>query len=290
MSRLTRDSQYAILLLGIMTNKVEKCLVTQPPDGGTPSAKDRFRLQLRARERRILSKFFGREISVPLPPSELCAVMARAGAIGWHAAEAHFLPPEKLERDVKIPGWTDKPEPWFWDKVKDGEILGEAGNLGGVWVIIDGACRPIYMKGDQMYFADPFAPVLSQLRSEGKIKVPQGFEHIPATSRFGISYDELQVYVLPTIADYLGVDLRQVRVPRVIEYNVLGNMGHREWGITDTWEYLTDRCVGDDHLAAGNLIGAHGLSHFSFGKSSERISNVGFRPMVVFKPRPPVIL
>lgn len=105
-------------------------------------------------------------------------------------------------------------------------------------VAIDHTQKPNYDGGRQLYKNDAFGNILGRLRKERKIKVSRGLRHIPENSRFGISPDELTSHVLPAIAEMLEVDSNQVRLPKEIEFNVIGNRSYPEWGNTNTAEWM----------------------------------------------------
>lgn len=231
-----------------------------------------------------LAAFFGQEVDVPNPPQELSAALIRAQEIGWTQAEAHFLPKMELKQNLNFPGWTVKPEQWYWNKIKEKKVDKNAAALEGIWVIVDGSQKPQYKDGKQMYENDPFAATLAQFRKEGKIQVPDWYRNIPANSRFGISNDELQNHVNPAIANLLGVQPEQVRLPKAIEFNVLGNFAHPEWGKTNTWEWFADKFEGGFRLVGGGSVRG-GLAFVDCDASGGHFDSVGFRPLVAFPPK-----
>jgi len=217
-------------------------------------------------------------------PQELSVAMLKAREIGWTQAEAHFLPRIELKQNSNFPGWTVKPEEWYWQKINEGKVAKDAATLEGVWVVIDGSQKPQYKDGKQMYENDPFAKLLTQLREKGKIQVPDWCRDIPKDSRFGVSHDELRNSVNPAIANLLGVQPEQVRLPKAIEFNVLGNLYHHEWGKTTSWEWFQDKFED-----AYRLIGGHsdfgGLAYVNFYASDYHGDRIGFRPLVAFPPK-----
>lgn len=238
-------------------------------------------------EKAAWSKFLGQEINIPTPPQELIDTLNKAQKIGWIAAEAHFFPKIQFEQGLNFPGWSVKPEDYYWQKIKEAKIPPDAATFEGIWVVADGSQKPQYQHGIQMYENDPFSSILAKLRKDGEIQVPDWNNHIPATSRFGINNDELQIYVNPAIVDLLGVQPEQVRQPKAIEFNILGNLFHPEWGETNTWEWFEDKFSRHNlHLIGSGGDYAHGnLGRMNFGSCRDNYDNLGFRPLVTFPPK-----
>lgn len=233
------------------------------------------------REQKALTQFFGYEIGVP-PPAELLQTMQRAEEIGWIQAEGHYIPNITMQQNSNFPGWKIKPEEWFWGRFEEKGLKEGVKTLEGNWIIIDGSQKPEYQDGAQMYANDPFTSILSSLRESGKIEKPEWTWRVASSgSRFGISYDEIQTRVNPTIAALLGVTPAQVRLPRAMEYNLLGNLYHPEWGETSTWEFLQE--IYED---AGPLLVAKkkngGLAAYDCTSNMHHEDNLGFRPLVIF--------
>lgn len=231
-----------------------------------------------------LAAFFGQEVDVPNPPQELSAALIRAQEIGWTQAEAHFLPKIELKQNSNFPGWTVKPEQWYWEQIKERKVEKGAASLEGIWMIVDGSQKPQYKDGKQMYENDPFAATLAQLRKEGKIEVPDWCKHIPEGSRFGISHDEIRKHVNPAIATLLGVQPEQVSLPKAIEFNVLGNLAHPEWGKTNVWEWMNEKFGGASRLIGGCSDGG-GLANVGCRTAGDHGGSIGFRPRIAFSPK-----
>ncbi len=222
-----------------------------------------------------------RRIEIPHPPQDLLDVQTRLAEKGISVFESHFLPDVTLEEDSKFPGWQVRPEAWFFRSIKEGKIPQDAKKLPGMWVLIDGSPKPNYDEGKQQYTNDPFAPILAQLREEGEIKVPNHVKHVPRTSRFGVSLDEVESHVVPAAAEILGVDKERIRVPKEIEFNVIGNLHHQEWGQTNTWEWLYDIFGGGGRLIGGDS-GLGGLAGVRDGWPGDHGDGIGFRLLVEF--------
>lgn len=222
-----------------------------------------------------------RKQELELPP-EVKSVLERAKARGINSLEAYFLSEITLEEGVDYPGWNVKPASWYWEHIRDGKLDSDAPELKGVWVLIDLTRKPDCTEdGKQVYDNDPFGNILAQLRRDKKIEVPSTYGHVPQNSRFAISWDELNQHVLPAIAETLGVKPEQVRLPRAIEFNVIGNLFHPEWGRTNTCEWFEDN-FGYQSRLNGGMSELGGLSDADYDWSVYRFDSTGFRPLVVF--------
>ena len=237
--------------------------------------------QLVAQEKETWRGFLGKEINIPEPPQSLFEVCAMATEQGITSFEAHFLPRVQLRKGSKFPGWKVKPEEWYWEKIKEGKIAKDAAKLPGNWVLVDSTPKPTYNGGRQLYVNDGFGQILANLRDEGKIEVPQDYKDVPRTSRFAVTPKEREAHFYPALAQTLEVETSQVRVTREIEFNVIGNLHHPEWGETNTWEWFEDHFGGDGRLCGGRS-GGGGLAYARYDWSDGRDSSIGFRPLVEF--------
>ncbi len=223
--------------------------------------------------------FSGVEQEIPYPPQELVDALKRVKEQGVNSFEPHYLPPIILKEEDDYPGWKVKPLDWYWGLITVGNIDKDAAKLPGAWVIVDGMQKPNYANGNQMYEDDFLVTVLNKLRDEGKIHNTIGGR---AGSRFDISFDEISQHVNPVIAKLLGVDANQVRLPKEIEFNVLGNMFHPEWGNTSTYEWLEDKFGGGSRLFGGGSE----ITSLSRRLSRDSLDRIGFRPLIVFSQQP----
>ncbi|MBF8249643.1 MAG: hypothetical protein HW400_244 [Candidatus Levybacteria bacterium] len=214
-------------------------------------------------------------------PQEVSAILQRAEKAGIGVFEPYRLSGVTLNKDSKVDGWNKKPESWYWKQIENGEVSQDTSKLPDTWVLIDKTVRPDYQNGKQLHENDSFGPLLKRLRKEKKIQTVKG---IPDTSRFGISPDELTQVVLPEIAKILGVDASAVRLPKEIEFNIIGNFEHPEWGKANTWEWFADK-FGDDDRLVGGLSGYGGLARVRHFWSGDRGDFIAFRPLVVVSPK-----
>ena len=187
-----------------------------------------------------------------------------------------------MKKDSNYPGWIVRPEEWLFSRIQEGGLEENVFSLEGNWVIIDGSQKPEYQEGAQMFENDPFISILAKLRDSGKISKPKWTQRITNIgSRFGITFDEIQESVNPSIAELLGVTTTQVRLPRAMEFNLLGNMYHPEWGKTLTWDWLQEIYEDAGPLLVGKSKNG-GLSAYDCTARGHHEDNIGFRPLIVF--------
>ena len=105
-------------------------------------------------------------------------------------------------------------------------------------LLVDTTVRPESLDGGSIYKDDPFSEVIEKLRREGHIRTSS---RVSLGSRLDLSYDEIQRFVLPDIADMLGVDRSQVRVPKLIENALLLPFYPEFEGRSEIWEWYADR-------------------------------------------------
>jgi hypothetical protein len=231
-------------------------------------------------ERTKLSEFFGKPIDVPPLPSEITP--ERAAEWKKLGFELHYLPAEDMTEDAPFPGWKKKPKAFFHKGISDGRIEKGAAKLPGTWLLIDGRSKPDYADGRQMYKDDPLAPALEELRKKGVIGKSDDKPSIPIDSRFKLSWAELHAPEMrQKIAEILKTDPDRISLPRAIEWNVIGNIHHPEWGETNTWEWFEESYESSDRLDGGSS-GSGGLSLVVSDDAGNRFGGIGFRPSVRF--------
>ena len=234
--------------------------------------------ELLAREGHALEKFFGEQIEVPDLPAEITPERYQE----WKEKgyELHYLPPEELTKDRGLPGWKKKPNDWFYDEIKEGNLSPDSAKLPGDWVLIDEREKPQYQGGQQTYDNDVLAPALEQLRKKGLI---EKYDSVPANSRFGIGWNELnQPEVKKALSEVLGVEPENLRLPKAIEWNYLGNAFYKKWGDSNTWEWFEDSYQNGQGRLFGGHSGGGGLSSVGWDGAGDRGGGLGFRPLVVF--------
>jgi energy-coupling factor transporter ATP-binding protein EcfA2 len=254
---------------------------------GSPEKNEAFE-GVMERERTRLRDFFGTDIDVPALPDSITPEQYEK----WQEMkfELHYLPPEEMRDNKKYPGWKKKPGKKYTPKKEWGiEFLDEAATsqngltpdnlkLPGAWILVDTREKPAYKDGNQDFPDDgDIASALKELREKGIIP-----NYKKADSRFNISWDELhKPETLAKLAEVLGVEPSQVRLPRAAEWNFLGNAHYQKWGDTNTWEWFEDSYQGSWRLLGGDSDDG-GLSGVSWGASGRRHDLSGFRPLIVF--------
>lgn len=229
--------------------------------------------QLVLREGYAWEEFFGQKITIPNVPHELIETRSRILEVGWKNFAAHFLPDLKWKKKDKFPGWADKPDDEFWAVAKNG---GDQRRTNGIWVLWDTTKRQHYASGMQGYDADQLYPVVARFREQQTIgSFRLGDKMVPDGSRFAIRHDEIYEKIFPEIARILKLDTEQIRLPKFIENNVLYNRVYSELGEETTFEWFHDRIEGSKRL-----VGCGSSSRLA--SLSNRNSNFGFRPMIVF--------
>lgn len=237
--------------------------------------------QLVASESEAWKQFLGKEINIPEPPQQLFEAARLAIEHGITSFEAHFLPKLELKQNSKFPGWHTKPEEWYWQKIKEGKVAKDSARLPGVWILVDGTQKPNYNDGKQLYENDGFGQILIRLREEGRIEVPSSYSHVPRTSRFAVTPIEREAHFNQALAEVLNIGIEKVRITREIEFNIIGNIHHPEWGQTNTVEWFNDM-FGDGSRLYGGRFGNGGLASVVCYRRDYRNDDLGFRPLVVF--------
>lgn len=250
-----------------------------------PSYEQLLPADLVQKEIEAWSRFFGLRaftVSVPLPPKELFEVLNRVKARGITGFEPHYLPLIRFYNDNDYTGWKLRPGDSFWGDLSNKHIDEFSSTLDGNWILIDTTKKPDYIDHNfpemytHIYQNDPLKNFLGKLRREKKIQ--QG-DVIPEGSRFYLSWDVLHTEVFPRLAEEFGFD--HIRLPREIEFNILGNMHYPEWGEKTSWEHFHDQYNLDRHVIGG-AVQQGGLSSRGTQLSNEPSVYTGFRPMIVF--------
>ncbi len=237
-------------------------------------------------ERMRWRDFFGMEIDVPPLPDSITP--ERYERWRHQKFELHYLPPQEMSGDKQYPGWEKKPgNEYTPDGDKGISFLRAAEHslhgltpdnlkLPGAWILIDTRDKPGY---NQDYQDDgDIGSALRELRNS-KIILPH--DKGKDDSRCDISWEELhKPEVTAKFAKVLGVEPSQVRLPRAIEENVLGNACYKQWDTTDTYEWSEDSYnlsfFVPTHLIQGDS-NLGGISDVFWSGSGNRDNRVGFR-------------
>ena len=217
------------------------------------------------REEELHGAFFSKNFAKKFDYSQFSATLEKYGEAKfaeWKkiGLEPHFLPSVEMSQNKDFPGWKVKPEQWFYDQVDKGNVLGSPLCLGefdidGMVVLVDTRCKPAYWgNGKQMWENDNlFGEIIAKLREEEKI-----VDYNPRASRFGVSALEIEQKIAPALATKLGLEPRQVRLERAIEFNVLSQL------LTDTLRAkdgeTNTRVWFADHFDEYRLNGGHSVS------------------------------
>jgi len=229
------------------------------------------------REQEKLREFFGYDIDVPPVPDEITPEKYEQWKeLGF---ELHYLPEEDLTKDRDLPGWKKKPGELFFNQISDGKLSSDSTKLAGSWVLIDSRAKPQYDDGKQIYENDDqIGDALGKLRQQGLIE-----NYKETGSRFNISWDELnKTEMKEALAEILNTDPQNLRLPRAVEWNYLGNAFYEHWGETSIWEWLEDEYDKGQERLYGGGSGNGGLSGVDWHSPDGRDGGLGFRPLVVF--------
>lgn len=271
-----------------LPKKQEELKEIQKEEMEIKGAKERSRergefSELVSREKNKLKEFFGYDIDVPPLPEEITLEKYEQ----WKelSFELHYLPEEDMTKDRDLPGWQKKPNDWFYNAIGERKISPDATKLSGAWVLIDSREKPRYdnsdpmRRGEQMYENDDeIGNAFKKLRQRRVVK-----DHRKDDSRFNISWDELNKdEVKKALAKILGIDPENLRLPRAIEWNYLGNAFHKEWGETNVLEWFEDEYEKGRERLSGGGSGGGGLSDVKEIPPSFSYIDFGFRPLVVF--------
>ena len=226
-----------------------------------------------------LSKFFGQGVVVdPLPPEFTEPNLAKWAKFNLKPV---FLPHEEINPDRQLKGWI-KLEEWFYNQIRIGNLSSDSAMLYGGWYLADFTPGVDYTDGTQIFPNDPLAPIVAQLREEGKVGK---HDNTPLGSRFSITPDEWTDVVCPAIANHLGFKPDQVRLERAIEFNAIGNLYDPNRGKFNMWEWFHDHY---NHFGASyRLFGGHrvdgGLARVCCSWSGCRRDDIAGCPLVSFR-------
>ena len=237
---------------------------------------------LRSKEAASLEKFFEKKISVPqLPPEVTADKVKRWESMGL---KLHFLPEEDMKDKTHLKNWKKQPD--YKTYVDATKLPADVMTLKGGWVLVDTRQKPEYANGDQMYQNDFLAPVLEALNKQGVIKQRKtDGTALDPKSRFGLSPEELEKpEVIAAFAKAYGVKPEQITIQREIEFNVLGNMYHPEWGEapSNCSEWFGDPYDAGLRRLYGGRSDSGGLPYVNWFTRASRSDHLGFRVLVRF--------
>lgn len=268
--------------------------------------------QLVRDEREKLEDFFRQIIEVPEPTLALLKKLEIGNRLGF-SFEPHYLPPIELGPDREMPSWKVRPKDRFWELVSQIGLptLGRGmtstlhtGLIGG-WMLVENIVIDS-QEGHEPYAEDPVGAILEDLRGRRKIYprylraldtviFPKSgqqdrmeLRNLPKNSRFGVAAsDELENWINFKVQSLFwdtkqGDDEGNVTQPTPLEFNILGNLHHPEWGDADTTEWLWTQLQQGARYFGGNS--SHG-GLADIDRQTEAISrrtNRGFRFVLRF--------
>ncbi len=208
--------------------------------------------------------------------------------------EPHFLPSVAMSQEVNFPGWKVKLDDWYYQQVANGKILSrqpdgsllpdkEAFKLKGITVLIDTRLKPQYKAGKQMFKNDNLlGPIIEGMRKAGKIAK---YEYGPQSSRFAVSVNEWEKHIKPALAEFLGVEVSQVRLEWTIEQNVISqlypSLPRRDDNKTTSWVWFEDYFGAASCRFHGGVIRSDGRALVRCYWADFFWSDLAFRPLVV---------
>ncbi len=239
---------------------------------------------LHTNEVKAWTEFFGYDVKIPSPPKQLFDVLNTARKKGITSFEPHYIPKLKLTKNTDYPGWQAKPRDEFWQnmaflsKAQSPESVSLS--FGGIWVLVDTTKKGDNENGNPAYIDEQLSIPFTDPNQAKAAKVPFG------TSRFYKTRNAIYTNELPALAKFFRIGKDMVRLPKALEYNVLGNAFYPEWGDGDFEERF------DEEFGNLNLFGSAGrnpdgpfspggLTVIQLGPDKET-SYIGFRPMIVF--------
>lgn len=217
-------------------------------------------------ERKIHLTFFGQELDLSFF-KQVLEQYGQKKVTEWKKLwlEPHFLPKVAFASDSNFPGWKIKPKNEFWQMLSVGSLkvrdnndnlvpILQVGFVGQV-VLVDIRLKPAFKNGAQMYVNDSklLGPIIKKLREGQKI---EQYNNGPQSSRFGVSSEEIDKFVIAEYAKRIGLSEGQMQLESVIMGNVFAqlfpDMSRSKDGQTNTsvWynEFLQD---GSNRLYGG---------------------------------------
>ncbi len=242
--------------------------------------------KLVATQRQAISEFFGLKVS--FPPDRLFEVADKIRKEKLFKAEPFYLPKLHFSVGLQYQGLKAPLAPWFFEQIREGNIVKGSDWLPGRWVIFDISKVSDYKRyyGRQMYRDSVgLEAILAGLRDQGKIKVPDDCKDISRNSRFLISADEIDGEengsVSKTVASILSLRSDElVRTPSYIAFSYITNLAHPEFCQTNTWEWFADKYKQDNRLYGVGF--GPGLVAIDARPSNDRNRALGFRLQVSF--------
>jgi len=261
-----------------------------------------FEAPLIQEEEERLEKFFGKHFDVPPIPEGI----TQEHLDYWqeNGFKLQYWPNIRMEEDAKYPGWVHKPGKRnnpkeqgleFYDELDKIKNLPEnvsnpnlqnlePDELPGAWMLVDSRKKPDWDNGNQSYATNEQSDslvqgVLKQLLTD---KVDQVLNQEAAECLRNKIHPS--VFSNPKFWEAFkqalkldGIPNATVRLPRIIEANVMGQGS--DYNGTKTYEWHEEF-----YESGGRLISGYsdygGASYVNWNDNPN--DNIGFRPLVIF--------
>ncbi len=249
-------------------------LATAGKDGA--GARD-WRAQLVATVRTKLRPFStGWAKQVTPPPAEWTEeFLANAAKLNMKPV---FFPVVTLDEKFSRRKYT-KPGQWVYDQIAAGSVDRGVLTLKSGWALADFSIGTDYTDGSQVFPNDPWAALITRLRSE--LKVVGAYHNTPMGSRFSITHNEWIDVVLARMASALHVSRAKVSLERMADFSFIGNVYDHNRGKFNAWEWFED-LFGRSGRLFGGRRDRGGLSRVGCDLRGGRDGLVTARPLVRF--------
>ncbi|MBP6885748.1 MAG: hypothetical protein KBC02_00685 [Candidatus Pacebacteria bacterium] len=189
-----------------------------------------------------------------------------------------FFPAVTLDEKFLRRGYV-KPGSWVYRQVVEGAVDRTVLTLKSGWALADFSNGVDYTNGTQVLPRDPWAPLLTRLRTV--LKVLGKYGDALDGSRFAITHDEWIQVVLAHMASALNITRAKISLERMAEFNFIGNVYDAKRGKFDLWEWLEDELVGGARLLTGCRDDG-GIAAIASLEGSRRRDWITARPLVRF--------
>lgn len=243
-----------------------------------------FEVQLQEKTR-AWNEFFGEERISERAVEDAKEVVGRLKDKGWTNIAAIPAPNREFPEGVLFPGMKVGLPGWVYNETKgrNPRISRDSLRINGGIAIVDTTPKPNI--GEE--YADPesYQGLLADLRRQGGIEITGLTDHLPETSRWGISAREHEDTVIPALAEQIGIkDLINegraiARSPKAIESIAYNQFLGLPFGDTTGWEWYADQFDRVSRLLGGGSDDG-GLGIVYSGWSDHHYVNIAGRVLV----------
>lgn len=248
----------------------------EPQEKGKANSRD-WRGQLVATTRKKLRRFsdaWARQVTPP--PTEWTEEFLRnAATFNMHPV---FFPAVTLDEKFSRRGYT-KPGQWVYDQINAGRVDRSVLTLASGWALADFSIGADYTNGAQVFLNDPWAPLITKLRTE--LKIVGAHPNTPSGSRFSITHDEWIQVVLAHMASALQTTRAKISLEYMAEFSFIGNVYDPNRGKFNMWEWFMD-VFGQSGRLIGGSRDIGGLSIVGCGHRVSWYDGIAARPLVRF--------